>query len=361
YVGLADASWDCKILFLNIEYVTYDRIILKYIVYVYQQSIVVILPSIEFYLGCTDAEQNIYALMLTCCGILGMTKMICVRIYATNFTKNYKSALNDYMLIENDEQRAIMHRHALMGRALLCSTISVAYFDSVLYFLIPFLGNEYNNETNITNKDIILEYPIPSRCALKYLNVPDMHKMCCLIELISMLLTSTSNYGNDTLILHVALHICGQIKILKSKFMNFDITGPKIYDRFNGLIKKHGHLVAMTKILAEAISFILLTQLFVSSVLLCIMGFQFILALKVNDITMMVKSVMVLNAFLAQITIYSFIGDYLKSQMEEVATFIYQSVWYDLPATLMKNLTLVIMRSQSPVQFQAGNFIVYFV
>ncbi|XP_032680089.1 odorant receptor 13a-like [Odontomachus brunneus] len=321
-------------------------------------SIVVILPTIEFYLGCTDAEQNIYALMLTCCGMLAVTKMICVRIYATNFTKNYKSALNDYMLIENDEQRAIMHRHAFMGRALLYSTISIAYIDAVLYSLIPFLGNEYNNQTNITNKDIILEYTVPSRCTLKYLNVPDMHKMYCLIELISMLLTCTSNYGNDTLILHVALHICGQVKILKYKFMNFNVTGPKTNDRFNAIIERHSHLMAMTKILADGISFILLMQLFISSVFLCIAGFEFILALKVNDVNMILRSAMVLNAILAQITIYSFVGDYLKSQMEEIATYIYQSVWYDLPATLMKNLTFVIMRSQSPVQFQAGNFIV---
>lgn len=67
---------------------------------------------------------------------------------------------------------------------------------------------------------------------------------------------------------------------------------------------------------------------------------------------------MVLNAFLSQITLYCVIGDYLKSQMEEVGTFIYQSAWYDFPVRLMKNLTFTIMRSQSPVQLHAGNFIV---
>lgn len=80
--------------------------------------------------------------------------------------------------------------------------------------------------------------------------------------------------------------------------------------------------------------------------------------MKVNDFTMMVKSAMVFNAFLTQITIYSFVGDYLQYQMEEVAVYIYQSAWYNFPATLMKNVTFIIMRALSPVQFQAGNFIV---
>lgn len=87
-------------------------------------------------------------------------------------------------------------------------------------------------------------------------------------------------------------------------------------------------------------------------------GFQLILALKVNNLTMVVRSLGVLIAFLAQITTYCVIGDYLKSEMEEVGSSIYQSVWYNLPAKLTKNLTFILMRSQTPVQLQAGSFIV---
>lgn len=87
-------------------------------------------------------------------------------------------------------------------------------------------------------------------------------------------------------------------------------------------------------------------------------GFQFILALKMNDVVLMGKSCMVLCTFLTQLTVYSFVGDYLKSQMEEVGLFLYQSTWYDLPAKLARNLIFIIMRTRSPVKLQAGNFIV---
>lgn len=155
-----------------------------------------ILPFIEIYLGCTDAEQNVDALMLICCGTLAITKMIWLRIYASNFTKNWNSALNDYLMIENEEQRTIMHKHTFIARVLLCSTISVSYLDCAFYLLIPIFGSIYYNQANITNEDITLEYTVPSRCSLKYLNMPDMHKTYCLIEFISMILASTSNYGN---------------------------------------------------------------------------------------------------------------------------------------------------------------------
>jgi len=73
---------------------------------------------------------------------------------------------------------------------------------------------------------------------------------------------------------------------------------------------------------------------------------------------MTTKSSMVLSTFLTQLLLYSFIGDYLKSQMEEVGYTIYQSVWYDFPVKLMRNVIFVLMRTQSPIVLRAGNFVV---
>ncbi|KAL0129886.1 hypothetical protein PUN28_001862 [Cardiocondyla obscurior] len=178
------------------------------------------------------------------------------------------------------------------------------------------------------------------------------------MEFIVLVLTCTCNHGNDSLFLNITLHMCGQVKILKTNFINFNISSPQVYGRFNALIQKHNYLMELAKKLAESINFVLLTQLFISSILLCIMGFQFILALKMNNVVVMGKSLMVLCTFLTQLSVYSFVGDYFKNQMEEIGLFIYQSSWYNLPIKLMKNLIFIIMRTRSPVKLQAGNYIV---
>jgi hypothetical protein len=72
-------------------------------------------------------------------------------------------------------------------------------------------------------------------------------------------------------------------------------------------------------------------------------GFQFILSLKVHNVVMTAKSFMVLVAF--------------KSEMEEVGFSIYQSSWYDFPTKLTRNMIFVLMRMESPVALQAGNFV----
>lgn len=78
--------------------------------------------------------------------------------------------------------------------------------------------------------------------------------------------------GSDSLFLQIALHVCGQLKILKADFVNFDVKGPGVSERFNALIRRHDYLIRMSRKLAEAISFVLLVQFFISSILICILG-----------------------------------------------------------------------------------------
>jgi hypothetical protein len=78
--------------------------------------------------------------------------------------------------------------------------------------------------------------------------------------------------GNDIMFLNVILHTCGQVKILKSNFTDIDVTNSKVCDHFNILIQWHIHLIHVAKKLIESMKLILLTQLIISTVLLCIMG-----------------------------------------------------------------------------------------
>ncbi|XP_018315066.1 odorant receptor 13a-like [Mycetomoellerius zeteki] len=225
-----------------------------------------------------------------------------------------------------------------------------------MYGLIAIL-NEYKH-VNIT-KDTMLEYPVPSKCFMKFLNAPvSMHKIFCLVEVIALILASTTNHGNDALFLNATLHICGQMKILRANFLDFDVKEPHIYDRFNVLIERHKYLIKLARELAEMISFVLLIELFIISILLCIMGFQLILQLGENNVVLITKNIMVQSTFITQLTLYSVIGDYLKSEMEEIGLSIYQSSWYNFPAKLTRHMIFIIMCSDSPVTLQAGNFIV---
>ncbi|EFN67924.1 Putative odorant receptor 13a, partial [Camponotus floridanus] len=164
--------------------------------------------------------------------------------------------------------------------------------------------------------------------------------------------------GNDALFLNIILHVCGQANILRIRFINFDVTSPRIHDRFNELIQRHHYVIMLARKLADLISFVLLIELFIISILLCIVGFQLIFAFKVNDTVMIGKNLIILSGVLTQLTLYSFIGNYMKSEMEEIGLSIYQSAWYNFPRKLVKSVIFILMQTKSPVALQAGNFIV---
>jgi len=73
---------------------------------------------------------------------------------------------------------------------------------------------------------------------------------------------------------------------------------------------------------------------------------------------MIIKTITIFSTLLLQLFFYSFVGDYLKCQMEEVAHSIYSCNWHCLPMKLMRNVLFVIMRAQHPVQLLVGKFFV---
>jgi len=169
----------------------------------------------ELYMGCTDVDQNIASLTIICCGLLGVLKMAWFRIYAKNLIDNYNSALNDYLTIENTKERDIMRKHAFIGRFLCCSMLGFCYFGCVMYGIIPLL--DYDKSNQIKNENMILEYGLPSRCALEYFNFPtSMYEISCFFETVIMILAATANVGNIYLCLDYTYRFEIKIFVFKS-------------------------------------------------------------------------------------------------------------------------------------------------
>lgn len=71
---------------------------------------------------------------------------------------------------------------------------------------------------------------------------------------------------------------------------------------------------------------------------------------------MFAKALTVLSTFLLQLFIYSYVGEYLRNQMEQVGYAAYASAWYDFPISWRKDLVILLMRSQQLVEIAAGYF-----
>ncbi|CAL7938187.1 unnamed protein product [Xylocopa violacea] len=312
----------------------------------------------ELYLDSSDAGKNLDVLVITICGILAVSKVMCFRIWPAGLIANFTSAVKDYKELNDDVKRGILRHHAYISRVVCASVILCAYFAAALFSVVPMIVEEEEEAVNATEADII-EYPIPSEYTLAIINMP--HSLVLLISVVELLMlfaTDTANLGSDLMFIGITFHLCGQVEVLKLDFSRLAGEGERVAKRFRGLVKRHIYLLKLANMLNETISSILVVQLFSSCILICISGFQCILALSVGNMVLVIKAFMVMSALLVQLLVYSYVGDYLNRRMESVGNTVYSCSWYDLPSSVAKDIVYVIMRAQDPVQLSAGNFFI---
>ncbi|XP_012221304.1 odorant receptor 13a-like [Linepithema humile] len=338
----------------------YDKFsLLRYILCCLGMIAMLILMYVEIYHDCIDTSEKIDILMLTTCSIIALSKISIFRIYANNLTRNFTSAINDYLAIDTEEKRTIMLRHAFMGRAIYYSIVLFGVMGILGLILTPFITSDNNAQLNVSMNEFTLVYPVPTPCTLGRFHIStNLYLLIFVTQCILIVMTCTANLGSDTLLFGIILHICGQIEVLRFEIANFGVENKNIDQIFSKLTRRHSYLLTHAKLLIDAISFVLLVQLLVSCILICTIGLQFILALKTSDAMMIAKTVSALVTFMSQMFAYSFVGDYLKYQAEEIAKSIYGCNWHRFTAKLMKNILFVIARSHQPVQLTAGKFFV---
>ncbi|XP_011066046.1 PREDICTED: odorant receptor 82a-like [Acromyrmex echinatior] len=275
-------------------------------------SVMLITMLLEINFGNGDAYVKIDTLMVISCIILATLKLLSFRLYADNLIRNYSSAVNDYSTIDTEEKP----------------------------------GNK-DIQVDDVSKTQASKLPMPLTF-LEDLHIPSsLYFVISTLQYTILMITCTTNCASSIFTLAPMMtgdediHINVSIKNQAAK-LPVPIT-------FLGDLQIPTGLYF---VISTVQYFILL----LTGTSNC--GFRFILALKSHDAVMITKTITVMSTLLLQLFFYSFVGDYMKCQMEQIAHSIYISNWYYLPNKLMRNVLLVIMRSQQPVQLLAGRFFV---
>ncbi|KAK2588078.1 hypothetical protein KPH14_004143 [Odynerus spinipes] len=311
----------------------------------------------ELFAGCNGSHANLDSLTIIACNIMAIIKIGCYRFHSRNLIENYERAVRDYLETKSTRDVEIMRRHALLGKRLCSSLICFSYVSTSIFMVAPFFMVFDDATLNGTSvRKTSLSYPMPSDCTLGSLNVSiGLYCVISAIDIVLLISTCNGNLGNDCLFFGIALHVCGQVEILKIQFSQYKFQ-KGMEKEFSRLISRYSELLTLADYLVETISVVLVAQLLVSCILICIIGYQCVLALQYSDVFVFAKSLTVLSTFLLQLLIYSYIGDYLTNQMEQVGYAAYKSEWYELPISRRKDLVFLLMRSQRLVQIAAAYF-----
>lgn len=83
-----------------------------------------------------------------------------------------------------------------------------------------------------------------------------------------------------------------------------------------------------------------------------------IIALKTDDAFTGMKATIVLTSLMSQLFLYSYGGDYLTSQNEQLGHAVWESLWFNLGPKTVKDLIFIMMRAGKPIRVTAGKFFV---
>ncbi|XP_043265620.1 odorant receptor 82a-like [Colletes gigas] len=323
-------------------------------------AIMVMIVQMEVYLDVTDAEKNLDALVLIGCGILAVSKVAKFRFSSEGLVTNFSAALKDYDDLGDVEKRAIVRHHAYMGRVACMGVVFFSCMSSSLFTIVSIVAGMEDTAIEDDNgtQGEATDYPIPSELTFESLRVPEnYYLMIFFVEYSMLVVTAIGNLGSDGLFFGITFHLCGQAEVLKFEFRKLVENG-NTANSFSVLAKRHRHLLKMAEKLNDIIRAILSIQLFTSCLLICTTGFQFILSLNVRNMVMVMKTFIVMGTVLMQLFAYSYVGEYLKNQMEEIGYAAYCSSWYNIPSYVSRDIVFVLRRTQDPVCLKTQQFFI---
>uniref|UniRef100_A0A182MBK2 Odorant receptor n=1 Tax=Anopheles culicifacies TaxID=139723 RepID=A0A182MBK2_9DIPT len=138
--------------------------------------------------------------------------------------------------------------------------------------------------------------------------------------------------------------------IIQERFeqLQFDSVGNS---ELGKLIEYHKRILHLADRVIDAYKNVILNQLLISSILLCMLGFQLVIS---TGTSIMVVYVAYGTAITIQVTYYCYYGSQLYHESTLVHEAVFKSNWYEADVRTQKMLINCMMRASKPVNAKSG-------
>ncbi|XP_011501707.1 PREDICTED: uncharacterized protein LOC105365290 [Ceratosolen solmsi marchali] len=160
----------------------------------------------------------------------------------------------------------------------------------------------------------------------------------------------------------LVFHTSAQFLILNSNITDFIQQNDGILGNTNDIDKKlrifierHAYLMRTIAVLEKSFTFIIASQIFLMTVLVCCTGIIILNLLEYKCITV---QIIVLGGTLINQMLHTFFdffaSESLATSSSDIFFNIYNSCWYILPKRIIRSFILIMIISQSPKQIKIG-------
>lgn len=226
---------------------------------------------------CHGHEDALDAFLIASSSVISISKLLLHRVNWRQKLLLVEAIIHDWTYVKESCSRDIMLKYARKGK-LVSSTLFYLGCISCVFIastIVPVnIGLPWIIEKQVYNKMherklILAAYCIFGNYTSRYIVAYGLIEV---LQMLQVLVNCVSQCSNDGFFFGLTMHVCGQFEILKINFA--EINADKIYYRakLDLLLKRHCHLIYLADTLEKAFTFVILTQLFMSVILLCIEG-----------------------------------------------------------------------------------------
>ncbi|KAK9295815.1 hypothetical protein QLX08_009946 [Tetragonisca angustula] len=212
------------------------------------------------------------------------------------------------------------------------------------------------------------------------LTVTPYYEITFVLQVLSLYHIGITYFCFDNFLCILNLHVAAQFRILQYRISNItdlmnretleinqrfsassSCFANKYYETFKKCIRQHQALIAYCKKLEEVFNLIVLVQILVFSMMICLHGYQILIA-KTSNI---VRTIFIchISGCLCQLLMFTYSCDCIIRESLNIAIAVYRGPWPFLPSTtsgkmMRKDLTIVIMRSSVPCYLTGRGFFI---
>nr|UEN71194.1 olfactory receptor 11 [Gregopimpla kuwanae] len=306
---------------------------------------------------CSSINDIVEVISLLACAVLSLLKVVVLRAFRPKMLEIINSSLEDWTTVKRPKSRKIMKNYAKIGRSVCIFQMTSAYVTTIPMIIaaLPFLAPEVN--ATGSNESVPALRGLPLRTVCIFGDMPDLiYALVFTLQALQLLATCTGNIGNDVYFFGITMHLCGQFHLLGEDLESFQMDVDEWAQRKKlvNLIKRHVRLSQLAQYLEDSFNFIILVQLSANAFQMCLMGIQMILSLKLGNTLMVVNTVIVIYVMSLQLFLYSYAGDRLSSQIENLRVSAYFFPWYEFSPKLGRDVLFMIMRNHKSFSITAG-------
>ncbi|XP_058123428.1 odorant receptor 82a-like [Anopheles ziemanni] len=153
----------------------------------------------------------------------------------------------------------------------------------------------------------------------------------------------------DTCFSELATNVTIHFAVLQGRFRALDFR--RGAGGLEPIVAYHRDVLQLCRAMTDLFRHTVFYLLLLDSVLLCVIGYQFVLFMSTPRALMLVAMAFVM---VLQAVIYCYHGTMIHEEGLKVADAIYQSNWYEAPVAVQKRLRLCMMRAQKPIVTRGG-------